>query len=184
MKRRTLIQISAAAGLAGCRGPDQAVRARLTEAELALLELVCEQIVPTDEDPGAREAGAAHYIDRQFSKRLKAFPERYRQGLAALDATSHDVYGRGFAALTFAERTALLRKVESSKVKQELWPHQPSRQFFAIVREHTIEGVFSHPRHGGNRDLVGYRMLGWEYPEPRGQNRYTDARFTARGKEE
>jgi hypothetical protein len=174
--RRSLVNISAA-GLTGCAGAHKGPWRHFTAEEGRLLELICEQIVPTDKDPGAREAGAAQYIDRQLAKRLKAFAEHYRKGLSAIQGASRELRGRNFEQLAWAERTAVLKAVEAGKVNQANWPKRSSRWFFSVVRDHTIEGVFSHPRHGGNRDLAGYRLLGWEYPEPRGQNRYTDPRF-------
>lgn len=182
MTRRRLVKASAGIGagaaLTGCAAkPDNAPWRNLTRDEGRLLELVCEQIIPTDRDPGAREAGAALYIDAQFSKRYKGQLERYRKGLAALQAACRQMHGRTFEEASAEQRIALLRAVESGKVDQQPWGEEKSGRFFAMLRGHTIEGVFSHPRHGGNRDLAGYRILGWEYPEPRGQNRYDDPRF-------
>ncbi len=174
--RRELVGISAA-GLAGCKHSPAGPWRHLTVQEGKLLELVCEQILPADRDPGAREAGAAQYIDRQLAKRYKGLAEHYRKGLAALESASRQLRGRSFQELAFAGRTAVLKAVEAGKVDQSEWPKRSSRWFFTTVREHTIEGVFGHPRHGGNRDLIGYRLVGWEYPEPRGQNRYSDPRF-------
>ena len=33
--------------------------------------------------------------------------------------------------------------------------------FFNTVRTHTIEGTFSDPYYGGNRDFVGWALLGY-----------------------
>jgi gluconate 2-dehydrogenase gamma chain len=35
------------------------------------------------------------------------------------------------------------------------------RSFFAVVREHTIEGFFCDPAYGGNRGAVGWRLIGF-----------------------
>ncbi|MCL5744427.1 MAG: gluconate 2-dehydrogenase subunit 3 family protein [Acidobacteria bacterium] len=175
--RRALMGISAAAGIVGSAGCRKGTDQRLSATQLRLLELFCEQIIPSDDVPGALEAGSAQYIDLQLSGRLKEFAAHYPKGLAALEASSWEKYGRGFGALEFAERTALLKAVETGKVNQALWPEKSSKRFFVMARRHTIEGTFCSPRHGGNRDLAGYRLLGWVYPEPRGQNRYTDPRF-------
>ena len=39
-------------------------------------------------------------------------------------------------------------------------------RFFDSLRNHTIEGMFSDPAHGGNRDLVGWKLLGYPGPQP------------------
>ncbi|MEU4362638.1 gluconate 2-dehydrogenase subunit 3 family protein [Promicromonospora sp. NPDC023987] len=33
--------------------------------------------------------------------------------------------------------------------------------FFSMVRADTIEGMFADPAYGGNRDLAGWRLVGW-----------------------
>ena len=47
-----------------------------------------------------------------------------------------------------------------------------SRAFFELVREHTMEGYYGSPRHGGNRDAVSWRMLGLDEPPLRGRAQY------------
>ena len=46
------------------------------------------------------------------------------------------------------------------------------RDFFDLVREHTMEGYYGSPRHGGNRDAVSWRMLGLDEPPLRGRAQY------------
>ena len=59
----------------------------LTAAESDLLEAICARIIPSDANgPGAREARAAHYIDRALGGALKESREAYRAGFAAFDA--------------------------------------------------------------------------------------------------
>jgi gluconate 2-dehydrogenase gamma chain len=44
--------------------------------------------------------------------------------------------------------------------------------FFRLVRNHTLEGYYGSPRHGGNRDAVSWRMLGMAEPPLRGRAQY------------
>jgi gluconate 2-dehydrogenase gamma chain len=37
--------------------------------------------------------------------------------------------------------------------------------FFTTVREDTIEGMFADPSHGGNRDMVGWALVGYPGPQ-------------------
>ncbi len=46
------------------------------------------------------------------------------------------------------------------------------REFFELVREHTMEGYYGSPRHGGKRDAVCWRMLGLDEPPLRGRAQY------------
>ena len=36
--------------------------------------------------------------------------------------------------------------------------------FFRMPRQHTIEGMFGDPTHGGNAGLIGWQLIG--YPGP------------------
>ena len=59
----------------------------LSTAEADILEAFCARLIPSDDTgPGAREARAAHYIDRSLAGALSASREVYRAGLLALDA--------------------------------------------------------------------------------------------------
>ena len=65
----------------------------LTTAEAATVEAFVARLIPSDENgPGAREAGAARYIDRALGDALASSREAYVAGLAALNS--------------YAERTA------------------------------------------------------------------------------
>src|SRR5688572_9084092 len=59
----------------------------LTAYEADMLEAICARIIPTDANgPGAREARAAHYIDRALGGALSGSKAAYTAGLAAFDA--------------------------------------------------------------------------------------------------
>lgn len=149
----------------------------LTEAEASLLDAVCAQIIPTDQDPGAREAGCVEYIDRQLAGPLARFGSQYRAGLAALAATCKAVYNKSFEQLSVDEQIVLLEKLETGRAPKEQWTAVSSGEFFRLVCDHTMQGFYGSPRHGGNKNYVSYRMLGLAYPNIIGQNRYrSDAR--------
>jgi gluconate 2-dehydrogenase gamma chain len=46
------------------------------------------------------------------------------------------------------------------------------RTFFGLLRNHTLQGYYGSPRHGGNRDVVSWRMLGVDEPPVRGRAQY------------
>ncbi len=121
----------------------------LTPAQSADVEAITARIFPTDETPGAREAGVVHFIDRT----LAVAPEDQRAGFrAGLGQLAKDVAARhpgqtSFAALTEAQQDALLTDVEATP-------------FFAEVRFATIAGMFALPKYGGNRDLIGWELVG------------------------
>jgi gluconate 2-dehydrogenase gamma chain len=115
----------------------------------ALLEAVCEQMLPSDDLPGAKEAGVVQYIERQLAGTLRQYDAAYRSALAELrDA--------GFLAMPFDDRTRFLEQVEAGKVKGI------PASFIRMLADHTMQGFFGDPKHGGNRDRIGWKMIGIE----------------------
>jgi len=146
----------------------------LEEQEITLLDAIVEQIVPTDDFPGGRWANVSNFIDRQLDSYYRKHRTKYRQGLAALEKTVIQMKGRQFEELPFAEQTTILEKMESGTFSGDYWHDHPSAEFFEMIRQHTLQGFYGSPIHGGNRDFISYRMLGLDYPNVIGQNRYID----------
>ena len=121
----------------------------LTTAEADVLEAVCARLIPTDENgPGAREARAAHYIDRALAGFLAPSRSAYTAGLAAIDLAAKNAHGQPFASLSNADQDAVLKSMEATP-------------FFALVRTHTIQGTFCDPFYGGNANFVGWDLIGY-----------------------
>ena len=121
----------------------------LTAAEADVLEAVCARLIPTDENgPGAREARAAHYIDRALAGFLASSRQAYAAGLAAIDKAAMDARAVPFAKLSAADQDTVLHSIEATP-------------FFALVRTHTIQGTFCDPFYGGNANFVGWDLIGY-----------------------
>jgi len=104
------------------------------------------------------EAGAARYIDRALGDALAAWRAAYANGLAAVDAHARKSNGKIFAELQPTEQDAVLRDLERN-VATGFAPSAAA--FFELVLGHTLEGTFSDPHYGGNRDFAGWEMLGY-----------------------
>jgi len=143
-----------------------------TKEEADLVDAIVEQIIPTDEWMGAKDAGVTNYIDKQLVGPLSRFQEKYRKGLEALKATCNKVYARQFEELAWDEQTDFLKRLEKGEFSAMFWEKGEDTSFFNLVRDHTMQGYYGSPRHGGNKDYVSYRMLGLDYPIIEGQNRY------------
>jgi gluconate 2-dehydrogenase gamma chain len=131
----------------------------LTREEAETIEAITARIIPgAPENPGAREAHAVVFIDRTLAGYAAHLQVFYRRGIAALDELSASRHGRPFRRLAGEEQDAVLRSIEGSRE-----PGEPSRmaQFFEVVREHTFEGTFCDPKYGGNKDALGWRMIGF-----------------------
>ena len=118
-------------------------------AEAADLIAIAARIIPTDETPGATEAGVIYFLDNIFAEPRRASQlALLREGLVALRGQS-PLGGRYFHELTDAQQDQLLHD-------------NAQTSFFATMRYLTIAGTFSLPRYGGNRDKVGYQLIGYE----------------------
>lgn len=138
-----------------------------TAAEARVVQAACERIFPSDENgPGATEAGVVIYIDRQLAGPYGRDKYRYTKGPFVESMPEHGYQGKespreiyqagirqleNFADLPPAERDQRLRAIEKTT-------------FFRMLRQHTIEGMFSDPLHGGNANMIGWQLIG--YPGP------------------
>jgi len=160
--RRKFLRAAAAGAVAGaavgCNRSTGPYRF-LTLREATTLEAICGQIIPEDQAPGAAQASAIQYIDRQLTGKFKDQAKVYRAGLAAIDAMA----GGDFATLPAEQQIAILHRVERD---------DSMRQFFDAVIAHSMQGFYGNPRHGGNRDFVSWQMLGIPVTQVRGRDRY------------
>jgi gluconate 2-dehydrogenase gamma chain len=122
------------------------------------------RIFPSDQSgPGAREAGVVIYIDRHLAGPYGLDRHRYTQGPFETGpvelgyqgkATPREIYAEGlqslagFDGLDTVQQDQALQRIESSF-------------FFSLLRQHTIEGMFCDPVHGGNIGMVGWRLVGF-----------------------
>ncbi len=129
------------------RGEDFKV---LSEEQALEYDAISARIIPTDETPGAREAGVVYFIDNVISDRPEYEREDLNAGLPELQAaavTSFDI--PYFHLLSEEQQDQLLKEVEDS-------------HFFMTIRFLTIAGMFALPEYGGNKDKMGWDLIGFE----------------------
>lgn len=149
MHLATVIATASAARKAQAEGRPWRV---LTEQEAAEFDAIAAQIIPTDDTPGAREAGAIHFIDQALAGVASFALPQLREGLAELQEAGRVRHGIGtFAGLSGPQQIELLQSIEDS-------------EFFGTVRFLTVAGMFSDPEHGGNVGRVGWQLLEYEGP--------------------
>ncbi len=156
-----------------------------TPEEAAIVDAIVDRLIPTDElGPGAKDSGVTTFIDRQLtgpygghdwlymqgpfasaplpSQGLQSplTPrQQYRQGLAALEAYCATSFGgRGFVHLTIDEQEKLLTSMEKGEVKL---PNFGAKMLFSAIHANTLEGYFADPIYGGNRDMAGWKLIGF-----------------------
>ncbi|MGD0906781.1 MAG: gluconate 2-dehydrogenase subunit 3 family protein [Candidatus Acidiferrales bacterium] len=143
-----------------------------TEEEALIVAAAASRIIPTDDSgPGANEAGVVIFIDRQLAGPYGRDRYRYTQGPFEEDAAPEFGYqGKATPKETYREGLKGLEGFDKlSPEEQDKKLMQIERtHFFALLRQNTIEGMFSDPLHGGNVDMVGWQLVG--FPGPRMSN--------------
>jgi gluconate 2-dehydrogenase gamma chain len=137
-----LAAIARAAAAAGDSGAPFAVLADDDARDFAAM---AARIIPTTDTPGATEAGVIHFFDQAFAREMAG---DLPFALSELAALNRDLDGR-FAGLDTGAQDALLRDIEQGP-------------FFQLMRVMTIYGFFAMSRYGGNRDQVGWKLIGFE----------------------
>ena len=150
----------------------------LTADEFATVAAIVARLIPADDlGPGAAEAGVPVYIDRVLAGADAASLPLYRQNLTALEAAAL-AQGGVFAALSPGDQDALLKRLEATQPTAEAagTPPVPSQAggrltegpiagaspgFFALILEHTRQGMFGDPIYGGNANFVGWDLVGY-----------------------
>ena len=89
----------------------------LTAAEAEVLEAICDCLIPSDESgPGAKEARAAHYIDRSLASHNRDSRAHYLQSLTALNEQSQKKYGANFENVARDKQETLIKALENDQV--------------------------------------------------------------------
>jgi gluconate 2-dehydrogenase gamma chain len=122
----------------------------LTADQARDIDAIASQIIPTDDTPGAHEAGAVYFIDGAlagfFAAHRAEFLAHYGEFNAALAAKQADVR---FADLAPERQIEFLKSVETTP-------------FFEQVRFLTILGLLALPGYGGNKDGIGWKLIGFD----------------------
>jgi gluconate 2-dehydrogenase gamma chain len=137
------------------------VRDPLPAALLATLTAVVDRLIPDDENgPGAVQLGVVGYVERTLEGEHARHRRAYEEWLLRLDECAAAEHGVHFVELDVARQDELLRRIEAgTSAAGEL------QQFFECVRTHVVEGMFGDPSWGGNRDGVGWDLIGYIGPK-------------------
>jgi len=152
--------------------------------EAAFVEALVDHMVPADDlSPKGTDIGINIYIDRALAgawgkgdrlymqgpwKRgvpsqgyqLPLTPAQlYRAGIEATNAHCRKTYNKRFDQLSEAQREEVLQALSAGRITFESGP--PSRPFWGMVYQTVMEGMFSDPIHGGNRDKAGWKLIGF-----------------------
>lgn len=131
----------------------------LSTAQASAAAAVFERLYPEDdESPGATSIGVLTYVDRALAGAYRSSLSDYRLGLDALDHASWTGSGLRFSERTPTEQDQMLASLEAGTLGG--FGSGDQRTFFSMLRDHCIEGIFSDPAYGGNRDKLGWKSIG------------------------
>lgn len=131
----------------------------LSPAQGAEVDAIANLIVPGGSTPGARDASVAYFIDNALGSFFAAQLPAFTQGLSEFASAYAARYGTAqpFSAAPEAQQIAWLQEVEKTP-------------FFSAMRRLTVLGLIALPKYGGNRDYLGWQLIGvednhaWEPP--------------------
>ena len=178
------------------------------EHQWVTIEAAMSRIIPTDDQPGAKEAGTIEFLDRYLSgidfvyakpdgsgfeqlegkraeawrQRIDILREKYVEGIEELDRRSRVQFDADFARLTAEQQDQILAQMERPAQQTDLdeaqatmafAPVEPAMQqtsteidldFFPLLALHTRQGFYADPIYGGNKDRVGWKLIGFDGP--------------------
>ena len=165
---------------------------------------VMARIIPTDDTPGATEAGCVDFVDQYLSgigyifakpdgsgfeilngatakgwqQRIDILRKTYAEGLAALEASAVSGFQTGFAHLSAAQQDQLLTALEEAGTQPASAGGAPGEgpalqqtltetdlEFLPLIIMHTRQGFYCDPIYGGNKDRVGWDVIGFPGPK-------------------
>jgi gluconate 2-dehydrogenase gamma chain len=144
----------------------------LTPSEGRILAAIVDRIFPETDTPGAVEIGVLNYIDIALKGDYAALAPLYRQGLRAVNRLAQSKLDKRFPDLNEEQKDAVLAEFETGSVRG----FKKAAEFFETVRYHVLEGVFCEPQYGGNKGMIGWRLVGF----PGQQFGYDDAYINRR----
>lgn len=136
---------------------NSAASGALNVSELKLVEAIAGRIIPATDTPGAIEAGAANYINLALAGAYQPHLAFYRRAIGELERHCVMAFGGSFAELDAVRQDEILENLEAGKIGAV----GDGAKFFELVRRHVMEGFFGEPNYGGNRDLIGWKLVGF-----------------------
>ena len=172
------------AAAAPAAAPEPAGYAFLNLDEAAFVEALVDHMIPADEvSPKGTDLGVNIYIDRALAGawgkgerlymqgpwkqgspsqgyQLPLTPAQlYRAGIQATNAHCRKVFGKSFDRIESTQREEVLTGLSTARITFDSGP--PVRVFWATLYQTVIEGMYSDPIYGGNRNKAGWAIIGF-----------------------
>lgn len=144
-------------------GTQAKTQSALSGGQMKTLEALLARLLPKDElGPGAVEVGVPTYIDRALAGPYAELVPAYAGFLSTLDRSARAAGGGSFRALPPDAQDKLLEEAEAGKAPGlSAADRKAAAETFPLVLSHLREGMFSDPMYGGNKDLAGWKLIGY-----------------------
>jgi gluconate 2-dehydrogenase gamma chain len=196
--------------------PDSAQPHFFNPRQRATIEAAMARVIPTDDTPGATEAGCIEFLDRYLSglgyiyakpdgsgfetltgavarawtQRIEILRAKYIAGVEALDQAARVRFAADFTQLNAAQQDDILKALETV-VSHAASPGgapgegpalqqtstETELEFFPLLVMHTRQGFYCDPIYGGNKDHVGWGVIG--FPGPKSLSEVFTGRYSA-----
>jgi len=166
LSRRTLLSRSISAGTVAlvplaatsCAVLDAPEPPRIFPGEeLATLSAVIDRLIPADElSPAASECGVLDYLYRALGDWSQTDVPPLQEMLQTLESLARSETGKGFTELEPEQQDMFLMRMETGEL-----PQATGQAAFNRLLRLTLEGMFSDPWYGGNRNYAGWDLIGY-----------------------
>jgi gluconate 2-dehydrogenase gamma chain len=162
--------IASAAGHArqAAQSPAAAKLVFFTPDQAKEIDAITSRIIPSDETPGAHEAGVVYFIDRALTTFAVDDQKTYREGLPEMQARAHELFpslGR-FSAGTAEQQDQILHSFDEQTPqnagRRPNRPRSAAQSFFETLRTHTVVAFLLDPDDGGIPNGVGWKVINRE----------------------
>ena len=155
----------------------------LTATEVAFFMAVADTMIPPDDlSPSGTDCGVVAFCDRQLASAWGGGAKMYRSGpfrkakpeygyqlsltpreffavgINATNTWTHKTKGKDFDGLSPRDREEALKTLETGKA--DLGDFN-GKEFFEGLLNLVMEGFFSDPIYGGNKNKVSWKMIGF-----------------------
>jgi gluconate 2-dehydrogenase gamma chain len=138
----------------------------LTQSQAEEVAAIAARIIPTDGDPGATEAGVVYFIDHALHTFASEDKPAYDSGLKNVSELTSKMFPgvTRFSSATTEQQDKVLAEMSKEKGSSsqgiQATPQGSADNFFPVIYGHTVMGFLADPEAGGNRDYVGWKLIG------------------------
>lgn len=135
-----------------------------TPEQATEVDAITACIIPTDDQPGAHEAGVVYFIDRALRTFASEHQKTYVEGLRKVQARVHELFPGvvKFSAATSEQQEKVLHSLDEPAdfAQRPFRPQSSAQNFFETLRQHTLLGFLIDPDSGDNSDGAGWKVIG------------------------